>query len=52
MKSKKNRSQGVFLKIANETHEVLEQIAEKEERTMASVIRQAIKEYLEKRKGK
>ena len=43
-------TQSIILRIPEAIHRIIKEIADRECRTMASVIRQAIKEYLE-RKG-
>lgn len=45
----KEKTKTVILKIKESSFKGLKKIAEKEERTMASIIRQAIKEHLEKK---
>jgi len=45
-KSKTKETQAVIVRISKEHHQQLSEMAAAEMRTMASVIRQAIKEYL------
>lgn len=45
----KEKTKTLILKIRESTFKGLKEVAEKEERTIASVVRQAVKEHLEKR---
>lgn len=48
--SMKEKTERIMLRIRKSSLRELKEIAQKEERTVASVVRQAIKEHLEKRK--
>ena len=50
--SRSDNAAAMVLRIDPKTHSAIAKVAERECRTMASVIRQAIKEFLEKRPAK